>query len=176
MGHRYSHLTKDERQTIFRLLERKVPVTQIARIVGRHASTLYREVRRNHSRQDIDAAETALGFVLPEDFKAFMLANGAGEGFVGMPRSPRLSALTIFNWLPDGACLMSRRSRRHLRAAGFFIPASEDEEPDALKVRRPCASDIQCKFGRARALESSLTPWSPSNVRQGSPETPSQSC
>ena len=47
MGRHYSHLTKDERQTIFRLLERKVPVTQIARIVGRHVSTLYRELRRN---------------------------------------------------------------------------------------------------------------------------------
>ena len=47
MGRHYSHLTKDERQTIFKLLERKVPVTQIAEIVGRHVSTLYRELRRN---------------------------------------------------------------------------------------------------------------------------------
>lgn len=35
------------------------------------------------SKQDVDAAEMALGFTLPEDFKAFMSANGAGEGFIG---------------------------------------------------------------------------------------------
>lgn len=48
MGHSYSHLTKDERQTIYKLLDRKIPLMQIARIVGRHHSTLYRELRRNY--------------------------------------------------------------------------------------------------------------------------------
>ena len=35
------------------------------------------------SKQDLDAAEAALGFALPEDFKIFMSAYGAGEGFIG---------------------------------------------------------------------------------------------
>lgn len=48
MGHSYTHLTKDERQTIFKLLDRKIPLTQIARRLGRHHSTLYREIRRNY--------------------------------------------------------------------------------------------------------------------------------
>lgn len=48
MGHSYTHLTKDERQTIYKLLDRKIPLTQIARMLGRHHSTLYREIRRNY--------------------------------------------------------------------------------------------------------------------------------
>ncbi len=35
------------------------------------------------SKQDVDAAEAALGFIFPDDFKDFIYSNGAGEGFVG---------------------------------------------------------------------------------------------
>ncbi|ESQ88825.1 IS30 family transposase [Asticcacaulis benevestitus] len=48
MGHSYTHLTKEERQTIYKLLDRKIPLTQIAKMLGRHHSTLYREIRRNY--------------------------------------------------------------------------------------------------------------------------------
>ncbi|MGA9658428.1 MAG: IS30 family transposase [Asticcacaulis sp.] len=48
MGQSYNHLTKDERQTIYKLLDRKIPLTQIAKMLGRHHSTLYREIRRNY--------------------------------------------------------------------------------------------------------------------------------
>lgn len=50
MGHHYRHLDMAERVQIMRLLERKIPVPQIAKIVGRHVSTLYRELRRNYFR------------------------------------------------------------------------------------------------------------------------------
>ncbi|WKL56629.1 IS30 family transposase [Asticcacaulis sp. ZE23SCel15] len=52
MGHHYSHLNMAERRQIMKLLERKVPLTQIAKIVGRHQSTLYRELRRNYYRDE----------------------------------------------------------------------------------------------------------------------------
>lgn len=39
-----------ERRQIMKLLERKVPLSQIAKIVGRHQSTIYRELRRNFFR------------------------------------------------------------------------------------------------------------------------------
>ena len=48
MGRSYSHLTKDERQTIYKLLDRKILLTQIAKIIGRNRSMLYRQVRRNY--------------------------------------------------------------------------------------------------------------------------------
>ena len=47
MGHHYCHLDMAERVQIMRLLERKIPVSQIAKIIGRHVSTLYRELRRS---------------------------------------------------------------------------------------------------------------------------------
>ena len=50
MGHHYRHIDMAERRQIMKLLERKVPLTQIARIVGRHHSTIYRELRRNYFR------------------------------------------------------------------------------------------------------------------------------
>lgn len=50
MGHHYRHIDMAERRQIMKLLERKVPLTQIARTVGRHHSTIYRELRRNYFR------------------------------------------------------------------------------------------------------------------------------
>lgn len=47
MGTRYRHLTLDERRLIFRLREAKASIPQIAERLGRHCSTIYREVRRN---------------------------------------------------------------------------------------------------------------------------------
>lgn len=48
MSRRYHHLTRAEREQIFRLHEAKVPGSQIARQLGRHATTIYRELRRNY--------------------------------------------------------------------------------------------------------------------------------
>lgn len=50
MGHHYHHIDMAERRQIMKLLERKVPLSQIAKIVGRHQSTIYRELRRNFFR------------------------------------------------------------------------------------------------------------------------------
>jgi IS30 family transposase len=43
----YRHLTLDERRAIFRLLNAKVPVAEIANRLGRHRATIHREIRRN---------------------------------------------------------------------------------------------------------------------------------
>jgi transposase, IS30 family len=43
----YRHLTLEERRTIFRLLNAKVPVAEIARQLGRHRATIHREISRN---------------------------------------------------------------------------------------------------------------------------------
>ena len=48
MPHTYRQLDLAERRTIFRLLNAKTPIAVIARELGRHRSTIHREVRRNH--------------------------------------------------------------------------------------------------------------------------------
>ena len=47
MGERYNHLSLPERQQIARLRDAKVPATEIARRLGRHVSTVHRELYRN---------------------------------------------------------------------------------------------------------------------------------
>ena len=51
-----SQLDLDERRTIFRLLNAKVPVAGIARQLGRHRSTIHREISRNHFREQREYA------------------------------------------------------------------------------------------------------------------------
>ena len=43
----YVHLSLDERRRLFRMREAKVSVTEIAAVLGRHRSTIHREIRRN---------------------------------------------------------------------------------------------------------------------------------
>lgn len=50
MGARYDHLTLDERRLIYRLREARLGVPRIAERLGRHRSTIYRELRRNWHR------------------------------------------------------------------------------------------------------------------------------
>ena len=47
----YRHLTLEERRTLFRLLNAKVPVAEIANQLGRHRSTIHREIGRNLFRE-----------------------------------------------------------------------------------------------------------------------------
>jgi transposase, IS30 family len=42
----YRQLTLEERRTIFRLLNAQVPVAEIAQQLGRHRSTIHRELGR----------------------------------------------------------------------------------------------------------------------------------
>lgn len=47
MGQRYSHLDLAERRQIANLVEAKVAIAEIARRLGRHRSTIHREISRN---------------------------------------------------------------------------------------------------------------------------------
>jgi IS30 family transposase len=51
MPRSYRQLTLDDRRIIFRLLDAKVPLEEIARQLGRHRSTIYREIARNLFRE-----------------------------------------------------------------------------------------------------------------------------
>jgi IS30 family transposase len=47
MSQCYSQLTLSDRRRLHQLMERKVPVGEIAHQLGRHRSTIYRELKRN---------------------------------------------------------------------------------------------------------------------------------
>ena len=47
MGSRYDHITLEERHLICRWRDAKVPVRVISERLGRHPSTIHREIRRN---------------------------------------------------------------------------------------------------------------------------------
>ena len=47
MSQCYRQLRRDERETIFRMKDARLPVSRIAEQLGRHPSTIYRELRRN---------------------------------------------------------------------------------------------------------------------------------
>src|ERR671928_113740 len=46
----YRHLDLDQRRILFRLVEARTPVGEIAARLGRHPSTIYRELGRNRFR------------------------------------------------------------------------------------------------------------------------------
>ena len=50
MARTYRQLDLDERRTLFRLVEARTPVGGIAQRLGRHPSTIYRELGRNRFR------------------------------------------------------------------------------------------------------------------------------
>ena len=47
----YRHFTLEERRTLFRLVNAKLPIKEIAGQLGRHRSTIYREIARNEFRE-----------------------------------------------------------------------------------------------------------------------------
>ena len=55
MPRAYRQLGLDERRTIFRLINAKVPVAVIAQRLDRHRATIHREIRRNHSPTAVQA-------------------------------------------------------------------------------------------------------------------------
>ena len=50
MARTYRHLDLDERRTLFRMVEARRPVGEIAARLGRHPSTIHRELGRNRFR------------------------------------------------------------------------------------------------------------------------------
>ena len=53
----FGHLGLDERRSLFRLREARVPVAEIAFRLGRHRSTVYRELARNRYRDRENAGD-----------------------------------------------------------------------------------------------------------------------
>ena len=52
MQHRYHQLSLDDRRTIYQLIEARTPVSVVAARLGRHPSSIYRELKRNHCHDE----------------------------------------------------------------------------------------------------------------------------
>jgi len=49
MGTRYNHITLEERCRLMGMIEMGLPVTEMARRLGRHRGTIHRELERNRN-------------------------------------------------------------------------------------------------------------------------------
>src|SRR5881275_2243194 len=75
----YRQLDLDERRTLFRLVEARTPVGEIAERLGRHPSTVYRELGRNRFR---DGDRGSCGY-FPLNARTWL--DGAGSGGASWP-------------------------------------------------------------------------------------------
>jgi len=157
------HLTLAERQVLQTLVERETPKTEIAELMNRHRSTIYREVRRNggacgyrcgHAQKQADARRAAGGrpprladLKLREYVKDRLVSAWSPDQIAGrlrrdFPNQPErwISRPTIYAWI--GRC--AGRWRRWLRRGGRRgsmrrIPpdyVSIQGRPDVINRRR----------------------------------------
>ena len=92
----FQHLTLDERRFLFRMQEARLGVTEMAARLGRHRSTIYRELGRNRFR-DPDASwdiRAALGG-LAQDLR-WTVTFDRGFEFMGYPALDRGLAATSY--------------------------------------------------------------------------------
>jgi|SRR5579863_3845848 len=86
MTGRYRHLRLDEREMLSRMKNAKVPVSQMATRLGRHPSTIYRELRRNHFFDDDAYFRGYFGSVAHDKARRRRQCGGK------VTRNPRLAA------------------------------------------------------------------------------------
>ena len=108
MAARYHHLCLDERETLFRLKDARQPVRAIAARLGRHPSTIYRELRRNFM---FDEEPYYRGYWpnVAQRYAARRRAPGAK-----LQRDPELASMVIDglrkSWSPEQIAGRLRRS------------------------------------------------------------------
>ncbi len=112
----FTHLTLDERRRLMRLRDAKLGVDAIARALGRHRSTVYREFRRNwwHNAE----VPQAQGYW---PVSAQMLADGRRRRRCKLLRHPKLQVAVVDRlkegWSPEqiaGRLRMERSGRDRL--------------------------------------------------------------
>ena len=147
MSRLYSQLTLADRRQLHHLVERKVPINEMARQLGRHRSTIYREIRRNTFRDrelpDYDGYYSTV---------ADDIAKERRRRLRKLQRHPQLRDLVIerlkANWSPEqiaGRLLADGLSLVRICAETIyrFVYGKEDKDlglyrylPEARRTRR----------------------------------------
>ena len=147
MSRLYSQLTLADRRQLHHLVERKVPINEMARQLGRHRSTIYREIRRNTFRDrelpDYDGYYSTV---------ADDIAKERRRRLRKLQRHPQLRDLVIerlkANWSPEqiaGRLLADGLSLVRICAETIyrFVYGKEDKDlglyrylPEARRKRR----------------------------------------
>ena len=116
MNKKYCHLSLDERRTIYKLLESNISKTEIAQRLGRHRSTVFREIRRNSFYLADDQRCNGYFHVNAQE-----LAQKRRSKLRKLIRYPELKAFVIsklqFPWSPDQIAGYLKR----LGVDGFYV-------------------------------------------------------
>jgi transposase, IS30 family len=173
----YCQLDLDERRSIFRLLSAKVPVAVIARQLGRHRSTIHREISRNHFREQREyagyfplvahdlacqrrrrlrklvASEALRGFVVDKLEACWSPQQIAGRLKLDGPAAGTLCHETIYRFVygPEGreASLyrLLPKSRRQRRPRYGRKPRASFVPPERAISHRPSDASSRKVFG-----------------------------
>jgi transposase, IS30 family len=171
------HLTLAERECLQRLLKRKRSKAEAAELLGRHRSTIYRELARNSTafgyrpklaqrlheerrgacgrRPKLSDLGTRL-YVAERLMKAWSPDQIAGRLRREFPKRPgqHLTAQTIYAWLRRKAV----RYRRWLRH-GSPRPVKAKKKPDCVRLRgRPDVINHRRRYGDWEG-DTVLAPW-----------------
>ena len=163
-----SHLTFEERQVLYRLHKLKRPKPEIAALLGRDRSTIYRELRRNaggrgyrpqQAQRKADERRLACrcepkrndpvlkSYAKRSLKKAWSPDQIAGRARKEFPRSRKrwVSHQTIYNWLAAEAPELRVYLRRGRRRAQ---PETRGRIPNCVGIEgRPQAVDAKRRYG-----------------------------
>jgi IS30 family transposase len=176
------HLTFPEREFLYRLKKKGKSKTEIAELMGRHRSTIYREVKRNSrsrgyrpkqaqrlaqerrlaSRRPRKMGDSQVHEYVQERIEKLwspdQIAACSQRDFPRM-RSRWLSRQTIYNWINDRAAkwepLLRRRGRPPERRGKLIDCVRIDRRPDVINGRHRYGDwegDTMVGKGRRSAL------------------------
>lgn len=155
---RYKHLTIEDRSKIEVLYQEGYTECQIAEAIGRHRSTIYRELKRVESasydaqlaqanateHQSLKGRRSKHTPELIQDIQTKLELTWSPEQIVGCCYQNRLSFKTIYNWIYQGVikvslnCLRQKGKRRKPQEirGKFNIGTSIKECPSVVKKRQ----------------------------------------
>jgi len=172
-----AHFTLVERECLQRLLKRKQSISEIALVLGRHRSTIYREINRNscrmgyrpkHAQRLAEERRAACGrrcklsdpatraYVLERLLKAWSPDQIAGRLRRELPTHPEqcVSAQAIYVWLRRSP----KRFRRWLRHGCPRRPMAR-KKPDCVRIAgRPDVINHRRRYGDWEG-DTVVAPW-----------------